>query len=47
MSPEFAKLLSQHIGNAFAKQLAFADVLGERNWGVNISEGRATFGDDL
>lgn len=47
MSPEFSKLLSQHVGNAFAKQLAFGDFLGERNWGVNISEGRATFGEDL
>lgn len=47
MSPEFATLLTRHIGNAFAKQLAFADLLGERSWGVNISEGKATFGEDL
>lgn len=47
MSPEFRDLLSLHIGNAFAKQVAFADVLEERNWGVSLSQGHATFGDDL
>ena len=47
MSPEFNTLLASHIGTSFAKQLAFADLLGDRNWGVNISEGRATFGEDL
>lgn len=47
MSPEFRELLSLHVGNAFAKQVAFADVLEERNWGVSLSKGRATFGDDL
>ncbi|MCA9269681.1 MAG: hypothetical protein KDA41_14470, partial [Planctomycetales bacterium] len=47
MSPEFANLLSLHIGNAYAKQLAFADFLGERNWRVSISEGRVKFGNDL
>lgn len=47
MSPEFKSLLSRHIGSAFAKQLAMADFLGDRNWGVILSEGRATFGDDL
>lgn len=47
MSPKFTSLLSQHIGTSFAKQLAFADLLGERNWAVNISAGRASFGSDL
>ncbi|MDX1927590.1 MAG: hypothetical protein SFV81_13795 [Pirellulaceae bacterium] len=47
MSPEFRELLSLHVGNAFAKQVAFADVLEERNWGISLSQGRATFGDDL
>ncbi|WP_182871493.1 DUF6882 domain-containing protein [Rhodopirellula sp. JC639] len=47
MSPEFASLLSQNIGVSFAKQIAFADLIGERNWGVSMSEGVATFGTDL
>ncbi|MEM7558627.1 MAG: DUF6882 domain-containing protein, partial [Planctomycetota bacterium] len=47
MNDNFTPLLSKHIGSAFAKQLAFADFLGDRNWGVKISEGAATFGDDL
>lgn len=47
MSSKFRSLLSRYVGTAFAKQLAFADLLGERNWGVDISEGRAMFGDDL
>jgi len=47
MNAKFTSLLSKHVGSAFAKQLAFADFLGDRGWGVNISEGLATFGDDL
>lgn len=47
MSPEFTSLLSQHVGASFAKQIAFADLIGERNWGVSMSEGIATFGTDL
>lgn len=43
----FHDLLSQHIGTAFARQLAFADLLGERSWSVTISEGIVTFGNDL
>jgi hypothetical protein len=43
----FHDLLSQHIGSAFARQLAFADLLGERSWSVTISEGIVTFGNDL
>lgn len=47
MSPEFAKLFSRNVGTAFAKQLAFADLLDNRDWSVSISEGKATFGGDL
>lgn len=47
MSPEFKKLFSQHAGTAFAKQLAFADFLGERGWGVDLHTGMVTFGSDL
>lgn len=43
----FNELLSQHIGLAFARQLAFADYLGERNWSVDIRQGTCGFGDDL
>jgi hypothetical protein len=43
----FNDLLSQHVGSAFARQLAFADLLGERNWSLTVSEGVATFGSDL
>jgi hypothetical protein len=43
----FHDLLSQHIGSAFARQLAFADLLGQRNWSLTISEGVVTFGNDL
>jgi len=47
MSEQFRYLLSRHVGSSFAKQLAFADFLGERSWGVDISEGTALFGDEL
>lgn len=47
MSPEFRMLFSQHVGVGFAKQLAFADLLGERGWEVDLIEGQVTFGDDL
>ncbi len=47
MSPELQALFTQHVAQGFAKQLAFADLLGERNWNVNITEGHVAFGDDL
>jgi hypothetical protein len=43
----FNDLLSRHVGSAFARQLAFGDLLGERNWSLTVSEGIATFGSDL
>jgi hypothetical protein len=43
----FNDLLAQNIGLAFARQLAFADYLGERNWSVDIQQGTCGFGDDL
>jgi hypothetical protein len=43
----FTELLTQHIGAAFAKQLAFGDFLGERSWGVDLRQGTCQFGDDL
>ena len=47
MSPELRQLFSQHAGSGFIKQLNFADLLGNRNWGVDLQKGTATFGDDL
>lgn len=46
MSP-FNELLSEHVGAAFARQLAFADFLGERNWNLDLGTGKVGFGDDL
>lgn len=46
LSP-FQKLLSEHVGAAFARQLAFADFLGKRNWNLTLSSGKVRFGDDL
>jgi hypothetical protein len=43
----FRELLSKHVGSAFARQLAFADVLGERGWSLSVTEGIAKFGDDM
>lgn len=47
MSPEFKAQFSKHAGGAFVKQLTFADYLGERGWGIDISQGIVNFGDDL
>jgi hypothetical protein len=43
----FSDLLAQHVATAHARQLALADLLGERAWSLDLTEGRATFGDDL
>jgi hypothetical protein len=43
----FDKLFSEHVGAAFARQLAFADFLGERNWKLDLGTGKVGFGDDL
>ena len=47
MTPAFQATLARHIGSAFARQIALADVLGERSWRLELSEGVAHFGDDL
>lgn len=47
MSPEFKALFSTHVAQAFAKQLAFSDLLGDRGWDLDLSTGQVTFGDDL
>jgi hypothetical protein len=43
----FTELLTQHVGAAFAKQLAFGDFLDGRSWGVDLRQGTCQFGDDL
>ncbi|WP_295615892.1 DUF6882 domain-containing protein [Chamaesiphon sp. GL140_3_metabinner_50] len=43
----FTKLLSQHVGTAFARQLQFGQFIGDRNFNVNIKQGVVTFGGDL
>ncbi len=47
MTPSFQSLLARHIGSAFARQMALADLLGERGWRLDLAEGIAHFGDDL
>lgn len=47
MTPAFQATLARHIGTAFARQLALADLLGERGWSLDLAEGIAHFGDDL
>ncbi|MDL5367423.1 hypothetical protein QSH18_17575 [Xanthomonas sp. NCPPB 2654] len=47
MTPSFQALLARHIGTAFARQMALADVLGERGWRLDLAEGIAHFDDDL
>lgn len=44
---KFNELLSEHVGASFARQRAFADFLGDRNWGVDIQQGTCQFGNDL
>ena len=43
----FKELFSSHAGAVYAKQLAFADYLGERRWNLDTQTGIASFGDDL
>ncbi|WP_033344035.1 DUF6882 domain-containing protein [Catenuloplanes japonicus] len=43
----FEELFSRHVATAFARQLALADHIGERDWQIDLTEGVATFGDDL
>ncbi len=45
--PSFQDLFAQHVATAMARQLALADLLGPRDWQVDLAAGTATFGDDL
>jgi hypothetical protein len=43
----FAQLFATVAGSAMARQLQFADYLGERDWSVDLEAGQVEFGDDL
>jgi hypothetical protein len=43
----FDELFAQHVATAYGRQLALADLIGERAWQLDLTEGAATFGDDL
>jgi hypothetical protein len=43
----FTKLLSQHVGTAFTRQIQFGQSIGDRNFNINIKQGIVTFGEDL
>ncbi|MBL7258828.1 DUF6882 domain-containing protein [Paractinoplanes lichenicola] len=43
----FDDLFSRHVLTAMARQFALADVIGERDWAVDLGAGSVTFGNDL
>lgn len=43
----FTKLLSQHVGAAYTRQIQFGQSIRERNFNINIKQGVVTFGEDL
>ncbi|BBH69473.1 hypothetical protein ACTI_61580 [Actinoplanes sp. OR16] len=43
----FDELFAQHAATAYARQLALADLIGDRDWQLDLNAGVATFGDDL
>ncbi|MEU4788814.1 DUF6882 domain-containing protein [Micromonospora tulbaghiae] len=45
--PTFDRLFAEHVGTGLARQLALADLLGERDWQLDLPDGTATFGNDL
>nr|BFE63096.1 hypothetical protein GCM10020063_076220 [Dactylosporangium thailandense] len=45
--PTFEQLFAQHVATGMARQLALADLIGERDWQLDLSTGQATFGTDL
>ncbi|GAA2610388.1 DUF6882 domain-containing protein [Paractinoplanes durhamensis] len=47
MTAAFDDLFSRNVVSAMARQMALADLLGERDWQVDIPTGSATFGPDL
>lgn len=45
MTP-FEKIFSQHVGPSTAKQLALADLLGDRGYRIDVRQGIAVFGEE-
>ncbi|BCJ40964.1 hypothetical protein GCM10010168_47370 [Actinoplanes ianthinogenes] len=43
----FSDLFTQHVATAHARQLALADLIGERDWDLDLTAGQVAFGDDL
>ncbi|WP_430785623.1 DUF6882 domain-containing protein [Actinoplanes sp. G11-F43] len=43
----FDDLFAQHVATGMARQLALADLLGERGWQLDLNAGLVTFGADL
>jgi hypothetical protein len=43
----FTELFAQHVATGFARQLALSDLIGDRDWQLDLGEGVATFGADL
>lgn len=43
----FDDLFAQHVATGMARQLALADLLGDRGWQLDLNEGMVTFGSDL
>ncbi|HWS31583.1 MAG TPA: hypothetical protein VN408_02445 [Actinoplanes sp.] len=43
----FDDLFAQHVATGMARQLALADLLGDRGWQLDLNEGMVTFGEDL
>lgn len=41
------ELLTQHAATALARQLALADLIGERDWQVDLGAGEVTFGGEM
>lgn len=44
---KFRELLSQCVGKAYSKQLVFNELLGERDWKLDLDQGIVTFGQDM
>lgn len=43
----FDDLFAQHVATGMARQLALAELLGDRGWQLDLNAGLVTFGDDL
>jgi hypothetical protein len=43
----FDDLFAQHVATGMARQLALAELLGDRGWQLDLNAGSVTFGDDL